>query len=139
MSGRCKLPPEKVELYERVYETYKQEVKLNPDYTFRAHCAKWGVKSDKLNERLCREGIFISDLRREAREALAREAIRQSQRQLGSFVSIPPESEAMTGWRNTEIPRVEVYLPGKIHLTVKKGTAADVISLISTYAERGGR
>lgn len=42
----------------------------------------------------------------------------------------------MAGWRNTEIPRVEIYLPGKIRLTVKKGTAANVISLISTYAEK---
>jgi hypothetical protein len=43
------------------------------------------------------------------------------------------------GLPRVTLSRVEVYLPGKIHLTVKKGTAADVISLISTYAERGGR
>jgi len=138
MARKSKLPQETLDLYSRVFETYKQEVKLNPDYPFAKHCAKWNVCVHKLNLRLCREGIFISDLKREARERLTEESIRQAQR-MGTFVSIQPESEAMSGWRNTEIPRVEIYLPGKIHLTVKKGTAANVISLISTYAEKGAR
>lgn len=136
--SRSNLPPEKLELYNRVFETYKQEVRLTPDYSFKQHCEKWNVNANKLNQRLCSNGIFISELKRESRERLTEEAMRQAQR-MGAFVSIQPESEAMSGWRNTEIPRVEIYLPGKIHLTVKKGTAANVISLISTYAEKGVR
>lgn len=136
--SRSNLPPEKAALYDRVLETYKQEVRLNPDYSFKQHCEKWNVNANRLNQRLCSNGIFISELKRESRERLAEEAMRQAQR-IGTFVSIQPESEAMSGWRNTEIPRVEIYLPGKIHLTVKKGTVSNVIALISTYAEKGVR
>lgn len=138
MSRKSILPPETLELYDRVFETYKQEVKLNPDYSFSSHCKQWNVNAFKLNKRLCREGIFINKLKQESRERLTEESIRQAQR-MGAFVSIQPENEAMSGWRNTEIPRVEIYLPGKIRLTVKKGTAANVISLISTYAEKEAR
>ena len=119
MSRKSILPPETLELYDRVFET----------------CKQWNVNASKLNQRLCREGIFINKLKQESRERLTEESIRQAQR-MGAFVSIQPENEAMSGWRNTEIPRVEIYLPGKIRLTVKKETAANVISLISTYAEK---
>lgn len=135
MAFKSNLSQETLELYDQVFETYKQEIKLNPNLSFKNHCAQWNIQAYKLNDRLCRKGIFITDLKREARERLMEETIRQAQR-MGSFVSIHPESEAMTGWRNTEIPRVEIYLPGKIHMSVKKGTAANIISLISTYAEK---
>lgn len=125
-------------MYKRVFETYLQEIKADPDYSFAEHCAKWDVKASSLNARLCREGIFISRLKQESRDRLAEESFRQAQRR-GAFVSVRPESEAMSGWRNTEIPRVEIRLPGKIRLTVKDGTASNIISLISTYAEKGSR
>lgn len=138
MSRKSNLPPETLELYKRVFETYLQEIKADPDYSFAEHCAKWDVKASSLNARLCREGIFISRLKQESRDRLAEESFRQAQRR-GAFVSVHPESEAMSGWRNTEIPRVEIRLPGKIRLTVKDGTASHIISLISTYAEKGSR
>ncbi len=66
MSRKSILPPETLELYDRVFETYKQEVKLNPDYSFSSHCKQWNVNASKLNERLCREGIFINKLKQES-------------------------------------------------------------------------
>lgn len=131
------LAPEKNELYNRVIETYKQKLKHNPDYPFRDHCGEYNLRAGSIVPWLNSKNIFIRNLKQEARDRLTAETIRQAHR-VGAFVSVQPESEAMAGWRNTEIPRVEIYLPGKIHLTVKKGTASDVIALISTYAEKGG-
>ena len=52
MSRKSNLPPETLELYKRVFETYLQEIKADPDYSFAEHCAKWDVKASSLNARL---------------------------------------------------------------------------------------
>ena len=141
MGRKSNLSQEKLDLYNRVLETYKQEVNINPDYPFKKHCEQWDINAGAVTRWLCSRGVFISVLKQEARERLEEEAFIKAQR-TGTFVSVHPETEAMTGWRNTEIPLLEIFLPGKIHLSMKKGTAADAIALISTYAgkaEKGGR
>lgn len=133
------MPQEKLDLYNRVLETYKQEININPDYPFKDHCAKWNVKERTLNSWLCKRGIFVSVLKQKARERLTENTLLQTAQKTGAFVSVHPEPEAMSGWRNTVIPRVVIYFSGNIRLSVKRATAADVIALISTYAEKGGR
>ncbi len=64
-------------------ESHVQEIKVDPDYPFAEHCAKWNVKASSLNARLCREGIFISRLKQESRDRLAEESFRQAQRRGG--------------------------------------------------------
>lgn len=131
------LPQETIELYERVLETYKEELKIDPDYSFVKHCSKWDVKTKKVQRWLNSRLIMIGNLKDKAHELKNAQMFRDAQ-QRGMFAQVHPETEVMSGWRSTEIPRVDIYLPGKVRLSVKKGTAMNVISLISTYAEKGG-
>lgn len=129
---------EKYDLYKKVIDTYRQAVQDNPNLSFKQHCRQWSVPAYCLQSWLNFKGIFINDIKQEARDAKAMAAI-ESKPRTGSFVSIRPEHEAMSGWRNTEIPRVTITLPGQVRLSLKKASAAEIISLISTYAEKGGR
>lgn len=131
------LPQETIELYERVLETYKEELKIDPDYSFVKHCSKWDVKTNKVQRWLNSRLIMISNLKDKAHELKNAQMFRDAQ-QRGMFAQVHPETDVMSGWRSTEIPRVDIYLPGKVRLSVKKGTAMNIISLISTYAEKGG-
>jgi len=88
---------------------------------------------------LNRQNIFINDLKQEAKDAAAAAALDWRQRPTGTFVSVRPENEVMSGWRNTEIPRVEIYLLGKVRLSLRKTSVASIMTLLSTYAEKGGR
>lgn len=81
--------------------------------------------------------IMISTLKNKAHELKNAQLFREAQ-QHGMFAQVHPETEAMSGWRSTEIRRVDIYFPGKVRLSVKKSTAMSIISLISTYAEKGG-
>lgn len=129
---------EKYDLYKKVIDTYRQAVQDNPDLSFKQHCRQWSVPAYCLQSWLNFKGIFINDIKQEAREARAM-VVLESKQKAGSFVSIRPEHGTMTGWRNTEIPRVTITLPGQIRLSLRKVSAAEIISLISTYAEKGGR
>ena len=132
------LPQETIELYERILETYKEELKIDPNYSFVKHCSKWNANGEKVRSWLNRRCILISDLKNKAQELKSAQMFREAQ-QRGMFAQVHPETEAMSGWRSTEIPRVDIYLPGKVRLCVKKSTAMNIMALISTYAEKGGR
>lgn len=130
---------ERYETYKQVFDAYKLALKDAPDLSFKAHCRQWSVPAYRLESWLNRQGIFINDLKQESKDAAAAAALERMQRPAGTFVSVRPESEVMTGWRNMEIPRVEIYLPGKVRLSLRKTSAASIITLLSTYAEKGGR
>ncbi len=130
---------EKYETYKKVFEAYKEAVKSEPNLSFKAHCRQWSVPAFCLESWLNRQGIFINDLKQEAKDAAAVAALERRQRPTGMFISVRPENEAMAGWRKTEIPRVEIYLPGKVRLSLRKTSVASIITLLSTYAEKGER
>ena len=138
---RSKLPQERIDFYNRVLETYKEIIKVDPNYPFNKHCEEWSVRSDRISRWLVNHNIFVSRLKEEAIERLSREAAERarSAQRVGAFVSVRPENDAMSGWRNTEIARVDVYLPGKVRLSLRKATAAEIISVVSTYAEKSSR
>lgn len=133
---------EKNDLYQKIIDKYRQAVKDTPDLSFKQYCRQYGITDVKgyssITKWLEAKGIFVGEIKQEARDARAMSAFESKQR-TGSFVSIRPEHEAMSGWRNTEIPRVTITLPGQVRLSLKKASAAEIISLISTYAEKGGR
>ena len=133
---------EKYDLYKKVIDTYRQAVQDNPGLSFKQHCRQCGITDingySSITRWLEEKGVFVGGIKQEARDVRAMAAI-ESKPRTGSFVSIRPEHEAMSGWRNTEIPRVTITLPGQIRLSLKKASAAEIISLISTYAEKGGR
>lgn len=138
---RSNLPQERIDFYNRVLETYKEIIKVDPNYPFNKHCEEWSVRSDRISRWLVNHNIFVSRLKEEAIERLSREASERarSAQRVGAFVSVRPENDAMSGWRNTEIARVDVYLPGKVRLSLRKATAAEIISVVSTYAEKSSR
>lgn len=113
MSRKSNLPPETLELYKRVFETYLQEIKADPDYSFAEHCAKWDVKASSLNARLCREGIFISRLKQESRDRLAEESFRQAQRRGGPSYPCIPKARRCPAGGTPRSPASRSAFPGR--------------------------
>jgi hypothetical protein len=130
---------EKYETYKQVFDAYKLALKDDPDFSFKKHCRQWSISTRCMGSWLNRQNIFINDLKQEAKDAAAAAALDWRQRPTGTFVSVRPENEVMSGWRNTEIPRVEIYLLGKVRLSLRKTSVASIMTLLSTYAEKGGR
>ena len=96
---------------------------MDPNYPFNKHCEEWSVRSDRISRWLVNHNIFVSRLKEEAIERLSREASERarSAQRVGAFVSVRPEK------------------PGKVRLSLRKATAAEIISVVSTYAEKSSR
>lgn len=137
MDGK-RLTREEIELYHRVVDSYRELLRANPDYTFKKHCAQWSIPYPRIIAWLPRHNIFISEIQADARAEMLESAFQgtTTRPRVGTFVSISPENEVMGGWRNTIIPRVDIYIPGRKRITVRKTTVANVIALAATYAEQ---
>ena len=98
------LPQETIELYERILKTYKEDLKIDPNYPFVKHCSKWNANDEKVCSWLNSRYILISDLKNKAQELKSAQMFKEAQ-QRGMFAQVHPETEVMSGWRSTEIPR----------------------------------
>ena len=81
---------EKYETYKQVFDAYKLALKDAPDLSFKAHCRQWSVPAYCLESWLNRQGIFINDLKQEAKDAAVAAALDRRQRPTGTFVCKPP-------------------------------------------------
>lgn len=113
-------------VYRKAIEGYKESLKTKPYLAFKSYCRDNNIAYEKILDWTNRQGIFVRDLKGEARgEELSHGDNQQT------FIQFRPQ--ARPGIAGGMLKGVSITFPDNINLSLQECTTESLISLLSMY------